>query len=208
MAPTKISAATASAAPKKGSPSKSTATPAPAAVAATPVKKTAAAPAKAVAAADKKSNENRRNRHMFDRVTHQVFTPFFAGMEEHLINSLPSSTPEQIHAAILSYDVKSFFQKQYETKGRRAAKKKPEGKRLLSTFMLFQEDMRPKVTEKLERDNGGKRPSQPEVVRQLGKMWNQMKKQPGGIDHYKQLYEENKRKKAEAAAAATDEFDA
>ena len=140
-------------------------------------------------------NKN-RNRHQYDRVTHQVFTPFFTGLEQHLSAKLCTDSPvtiEQVREAILSYDVKSYFQKQFEGKGRRSNKKKNGTKRQLSTFMLFQEEMRGKISKVLEKDLGRK-PSQPEVVRQLGKVWTQMKKSPDGIEKYKQLYAENKRK--------------
>ena len=149
-------------------------------------------------------DNKRKTRHHYDRVTHQVFTPFFTGLELHLATQLCKEdggvTAEEIHKAVVSYDVKTYFQKQFEGKSRRSNKKtRNGGKRPLSTFMLFQEDMRPKISAKLEKELGRK-PSQPEVVCQLGKLWNNMKKQPNGIDHYVQLYEANKRK-AEASAA-------
>jgi hypothetical protein len=159
-----------------------------------------------VVVAKKPSVDNKRkSRHHYDRVTHGVFTPFFTGLEAHLAHVLCDGnavTPENIHKAIISYDVKSYFQKQFEGKGRRVNKKaRNGGKRPLSTFMLFQEDMRPKVSQKLEKELGRK-PSQPEVVCHLGKLWNSMKQQPNGIDHYVQLYEANKRK---AEAVQVDE---
>lgn len=150
----------------------------------------------------KKPEQKRKSRHQYDRVTHQVFTPFFTGLDAHLVTCLAGNkvSAEDIHNAILSYDAKAYFSSVFEVKGRRAGKKsKKSGKRPLSTFMLFQNEMRPRVSAKLEKDLGRK-PSQPEVVTQLGKVWNAMKEKPDGINRYKEMYEENK-KKAEASKA-------
>ena len=148
----------------------------------------------------KVGEQRRKSRHQYDRITHQVFTPLFTGLEAHLVATLAGNkvSSEDIHNAILSYDVKTYFSHVFESKNRRSSKKtKNKGKRPLSTFMLFQEEMRPRVTKLLEKELGRK-PTQPEVVTQLGKVWNGLKEKPDGIDRYKKLYEENKLK-AEAA---------
>jgi hypothetical protein len=162
---------------------------------------TTKAPAATLAAEDKKSKKSdvkRKTRHQYDRVIHQVFTPFFSGLEQHLVSILCDKekvVPDDVHAAIVGYDAKTFFQKQYEGKRRVGKKSRTGSKRQLSTFMLFQNDMREKVSTKLEKELG-RTATQPEVVTHLGQLWNSMKLQPGGIEHYKQLYEENKRKAA------------
>ena len=149
-----------------------------------------------------KEKQKRKTRHQYDRVVHQVFTPFFAGLEAHLVSQLTGKVSAQdVHNAIVSYDAKAFFATSFESKGRRSKKSKTGGKRPLSTFMLFQEQMRPRVTEKLEKELGHK-PSQPEVVTHLGKLWNSLKEKPGGIDVYKEMYEKNKLKAASAAKAS------
>lgn len=180
--------------PKKGSPSKKK------------VDEPAPAPEPKKKAATSSSDQKRKTRHQYDRVTHQVFTPFFNGLETHLVKSLEGkASSEDIHNALISYDAKSYFSSAFETKGRRATKRNKTGeKRPLSTFMLFQDEMRPRVTQKLEKELGRK-PSQPEVVTQLGKLWKSLKEREGGIDKYKKLYEENK-KKAEASKVK-DDFD-
>ena len=147
-------------------------------------------------------DQKRKSRHQYDRLIHPAFTPFFSGLEAHLVATLSDkkSSAEDIHKAILGYDAKAYFATTFETKGRRSNKKnKEKGKRPLSTFMLFQEEMRPRVTQKLEKDLGRK-PSQPEVVRQLGKLWNAMKEKPGGTERYQKMYEENKLKLSQKAA--------
>lgn len=140
----------------------------------------------------------RKSRHQFDRVLHPVFTPLFTGLEEHLASKL-NVPQETMHEAIISFDAKASMSRAFESKNRRSARAKANKvKRPLSTFMLFQEDMRPRVTTKLTEDLGRK-PTQPEVVRQLGKVWNTLKAREGGIKKYEDMYAINK-KAAEVAA--------
>jgi hypothetical protein len=171
---------------KKGSPSKSTKVESPREV------------------PKKKVEQKRKSRHQYDRITHQVFTPLFSGLEAHLTTKLVGTkvTSEDIHNAIVSYDAKAYFTQTFESKSRRSSRKtKQKGKRPLSTFMLFQEDMRSRVTTSLTTEYGRK-PTQPEVVRKLALIWNDLKKN-NKIDKYKKLYEENKRK-AELANSGED----
>jgi hypothetical protein len=154
---------------------------------------------------EKKTEQKRKSRHQFDRVTHQVFTPFFSGLEAHLVTKLVGTKPtsEDIHNAIISYDAKSYFTQAFESKSRRSNKNKNKVKRPLSTFMLFQEATRSKVTAALEKELGRK-PGQPEVVVKLGELWNKLKEKPNGIDEFQKKYEENKKLAAAAAAKEAD----
>ena len=179
---------------KKGSPSKSS------------VKSVSPSKKKVV---EKKTEQKRKSRHQFDRITHQVFTPFFSGLEAHLVTKLAGTKPtsEDIHNAIISYDAKAYFTQAFESKSKRSSRSnKNKAKRPLSTFMLFQEEARERVTQKLEKELGRK-PGQPEVVVELGIIWNQMKEKPGGIDKFKKKYEENKRLLATKEADALQDSD-
>lgn len=180
---------------KKGSPVKTKKLASSPALAATTTSK------KVEVAEPKKVEQKRKSRHQYDRITHQVFTPLFMGLEAHLVEKLTGSkvTSEDVHQAILSYDVKSYFTKTFENKGRRSGKKsKNTGTRLLTDFMIFQAETRANVSARLEKDLGRK-PTQPEVVIKLGELWQKLKEKPDGTEKYKQMYEKNKRE-AEAAA--------
>jgi hypothetical protein len=184
---------------KKASPAK------PKTKAASPTKDAAAqasssssAKEKGPAKSDAGAASKRKSRHQFDRIIHPVFTPLFTGLEEHLASKLDISH-DVMHEAIVSFDAKASMSRAFESRNRRSARAKGNKvKRPLSTFMLFQEDMRPRVTAKLTEDLGRK-PTQPEVVRQLGKVWNTLKGREGGIKKYEDMYAINK-KAAETAA--------
>ena len=146
----------------------------------------------------KVAKARRTNRHQYDKITHQVFTPYFSGLEAHMAEQLSGKTasPAMVHDALMSYNAKSVFSANFE---KRSKQNRTKTKRPLSTFMLFQREMRERVSAKLEKELGRK-PSQPEVVKQLGLTWNALKEKPGGIEKYQAMYEESKRRMAAETA--------
>jgi len=161
------------------------------------------------AGSSSQDKDKRRSRNMYARTSNQLMTPFLTGLREHVVAALVAEnvgTEEKLDAlldsAIQSYDARKYFSSLYESRGRnRKNRDKKDGThRVLSTFMLFQAEMRPKVLEKLVQVYG-RTPTQPELVKYLGGLWTELKKN-GGTTPYEQKYEELKQQQLALQAAA------